>query len=171
VSVPHVDVRDLVGAPGASRTREVLGTLDGLAGELVTVPDDAPVRAELLLESLVDGILVEGSVEGTWSVRCARCLSAETRPFRTEVHELFAVDATGAEDVYAYDPETGLDLEQMLRDAIGLEMPFAPLCRPDCLGLCETCGGNRNLGECPGHERLDPRFAVLSELVLPDPEP
>jgi uncharacterized protein len=49
-------------------------------------------------------------------------------------------------------------------------MPFAPLCRPDCQGLCPVCGGNRNLGECPGHETLDPRFAVLADLLpdLPD---
>src|SRR5436309_103662 len=59
-----------------------------------------------------------------------------------------------------------VDIDQIVRDAIGVEMPFAPLCRPDCQGLCPTCGGNRNLGECPGHVAVDPRFAVLSDLLL-----
>ena len=57
-----------------------------------------------------------------------------------------------------------------IRDAVGVEMPFAPLCQPDCLGLCEVCGGNRNLGECPGHEAIDPRFAVLADLLLELPD-
>ena len=171
MSLPIVDVRDLAPHPGASRTQEVLGTLEGLASELVVVADDAPVHAEVLLESVVEGIVVSGAVEGGWVERCARCLETSIRPFRAEVHELFVAHVEGAEGVYAFDPEAGLDLEQMLRDAIGVEMPFAPLCRPDCRGLCETCGGDRNRGECPGHDQVDPRFAILSELVLPDPEP
>ena len=167
-----IDVRDLAGHPGASRNAEVLGAVEGLASELVAVRDDAPVRAELLLESLVDGIVVSGVVEGSWDVRCARCLTPSSGRFRVDVHELFVVRAADEDDdVYTYHPEDGLDLEQMLRDAIGPQMPFAPLCRPDCKGLCEVCGGDRNLGECPGHERADPRFAVLSDLVFPDPEP
>ena len=51
-----------------------------------------------------------------------------------------------------------------------LVRPMLAISRIDCQGLCEICGGNRNLGECPGHEALDPRFAVLAELLpdLPD---
>ena len=105
-------------------------------------------------------------------MRCARCLTEGTGSFRAQVHELFTLERfEDDEDVYVFDPETGLDLDQLLRDAIGVEMPFAPLCRPDCQGLCEICGGDRNLGGCPGHQRMDPRFAVLSELTLPDLDP
>jgi uncharacterized protein len=49
----------------------------------------------------------------------------------------------------------------MVRDAIGLQLPFAPLCRPDCAGLCERCGGDRNLGECSCEEQIDARWAPL----------
>jgi len=168
VSIPLLDVADLVGHPGASRAHDVVGTLDGLASELVRVPDEAPIRAEVLLESVIEGILVSGEVTGTWTVSCARCLTPGDGTFRARLSELCTTDALEDDDTYPFDPELGLDLGQMLRDAIGIEMPFAPLCQPDCLGLCEVCGGNRNLGECPGHDRGDPRFAVLSELVLPD---
>jgi uncharacterized protein len=173
----RIDVHDLLGHPGASRRHDVIGTVDGLATELVAVPDDAPIGGSLLLESVVEGILVSGSIAGAWRLRCARCLTEWNEPFSVEVRELF----TGAEHT-ASDPDDDLDedtytladdqidLEQPIRDLVGVEMPFAPLCRPDCRGLCETCGGNRNLGECPGHEVLDPRFAVLADLLpdLPD---
>lgn len=165
MSVATIDVRDLVGKPGVSREHPLTGTLEGLGSELALVPDDAPIGGDLLLESVVEGILVSGRLEGTMALRCARCLTGFEQPFRVEVHELFTERPDEEGDEYPLDAQAGLDPEQMLRDVIGVELPFSPLCRPDCLGLCEICGGNRNLGECPGHERVDPRFAVLSELL------
>lgn len=167
MTVATIDVRDLVGRPGASREQPISGTLEGLGSELARVPDDAPIEGELLLESIVEGILVSGRLEGTMTLSCARCLTEFREPFRVEVHELFAERPDEEADEYLLDPDAGIDPDQMLRDAIGVELPFSPLCRPDCRGLCEVCGGNRNLGECPGHERIDPRFAALADL-LPD---
>jgi len=129
VSIPLLDVADLVGHPGASRAHDVVGTLDGLASELVRVPDEAPIRAEVLLESVIEGILVSGEVTGTWTVSCARCLTPGDGTFRARLSELCTTDALEDDDTYPFDPELGLDLGQMLRDAIGIEMPFAPLAR------------------------------------------
>ena len=176
MSLTRIDVHDLLGRPGASRRHDVIGTIEGLATELVAVPDDAPLGGSLLLESVVDGILVSGSIAGTWRLRCARCLTEWIEPFSVPVRELFTSEerrALAESDDDDLDDDTYLlvddeiDLGQLVRDVVGVEMPFAPLCRPDCKGLCEICGGDRNLGECPGHERVDPRFAVLSDL-LPD---
>ena len=54
-----------------------------------------------------------------------------------------------------------LDPEPLVRDAIALELPFAPLCSPTCLGLCPRCGGDRNRSECTCSEDIDPRWAAL----------
>ncbi len=167
MTLAAIDVRDLIGDPGASRTVSLRGSIDELATELVTVSEDAPVEAALLLESIVEGILVTGRVAGAWRLRCARCLTEFDGTFDIEVHELFVADPDEDGDEYPLDAEGSLDVNQMVRDAIGVEMPFSPLCRSDCLGLCPFCGGDRNLGECAGHDEVDPRFAVLSEL-LPD---
>jgi len=169
MSLPMLNVHDLIGHPGMARSIDLLGTLDGLATELVAVPDDALLGGPLSLESVIEGVFVAGSITGTWRVRCARCLTEETRPFTVEIGELVTTAAVGLEnaddDGYTLVDEQ-IDIDQIVRDAIGVEMPFAPLCRPDCQGLCPTCGGNRNLGECPGHDVIDPRFAVLSELLI-----
>jgi uncharacterized protein len=169
MSLPLLNVHDLIGHPGMARSMDLLGTLDGLATELVAVPDDALLGGPLSLESVIEGVFVAGSITGTWRVRCARCLTEETRPFTVEIGELVTPAAAGEEDAdddgYTLVDEQ-IDIDQIVRDAIGVEMPFAPLCRPDCQGLCPTCGGNRNLGECPGHDVIDPRFAVLSELLI-----
>jgi uncharacterized protein len=165
MTMPTIHVKDLEGHPGMSRSVVVTGTLAGLATELVTIPESSVVAAELTLESVVEGIYVTGEISGSWSLRCARCLTEFEGTYAVNVGEMFAPDPDEDSDHYLLDPETGIDLEQLARDSIGVEMPFSPLCRPGCLGLCEVCGGNRNLGECPGHERTDPRFAVLSELL------
>ena len=167
-----LDVRDLVGRPGASRHVRVGEPVQGLATELARVPDDSPVDAELLLESVVEGILVSGAVSGVYVLTCARCLTPILQPFRVDVQELFAPGATDAgARVEADEYPLGdgeIDLEPMIRDAVVLAMPYSPLCRPDCLGLCARCGGNRNLGECTCEpEPDDVRWAPLVGLELP----
>ena len=41
-----------------------------------------------------------------------------------------------------------LDLRPLVRDALLLELPVAPLCRDDCRGLCPRCGADLNSGPC-----------------------
>ncbi len=155
-----IDVRDLLESPGASRAVHVAEPVPGLQTELVEVPEDTPIEGDLTLESVVEGIFVRGSLAGRLAMRCARCLKEFQRDFDVQMGELYVRDP-GEDDDYALDPDLTLDPEPMVRDAVMLDMPFAPLCRQDCLGLCEVCGGDRNLGECPGHPAEDPRWAAL----------
>ena len=57
-----------------------------------------------------------------------------------------------------------VDLGPLVRDAIVLELPMAPLCRDDCAGLCAVCGADRNEGECGCVAPRDPRWANLDVL-------
>ena len=159
-----IDVRDLLGNPGASRGAALHDTIDGLSTELAGVPPDRPIDGDLLLESVVEGILASGQLSGSMRMRCARCLKEFDRTFEVEVTELFVRAPDPDADDYPLEPDGGLDPEQMVRDAVGLELPFSPLCRPDCRGLCPICGGDRNLDECPGHVETDPRWEALEGL-------
>lgn len=159
-----IDVRDLIEEPGSSRTVLVDEPVPDLRTELADVPADVPIHGELVLESVFEGVYVTGSVTGRFAMRCARCLRSFGRPFDVHLAEMF-VREPGPQDDYALAPDLTLDPEPMVRDAVVLEMPFSPLCRPDCLGLCEICGGDRNLGECPGHAEVDPRWAALDALL------
>jgi uncharacterized protein len=161
-----IDVRDLLDNPGAARTVRLDEAVPGLHTELADVPEDAPIEGSLTLESVVEGIYVHGSVAGLFSMRCARCLREFRRDFDVAMDELFAREP-GPEDDYALASDLTLDPEPMVRDAVVLEMPFSPLCKTDCLGLCPVCGGDRNLGECPGHDAADPRWAALEGLFDP----
>lgn len=159
-----IDVRHLVEHPGTSKTVRVQEAVGGLHTELADVPEDERLEGDLLLESVIDGIYVSGAVGGTMRLRCARCLKEFRQPFGVEMNELFARSA-GPEDDYVLGEDLTLDPEPMVRDAVVLSMPFSPLCKHDCLGLCPRCGGDRNLGECAcPEEPADPRWAGLGGL-------
>jgi uncharacterized protein len=155
-----IDVRDLLENPGSARTVRVHEAVPDLRTELAGVPEDEPIDGALTLESVVEGIYVTGSLIGRVRYRCARCLKDFDGGFDVQMNELFVREPTPDDD-YALEPDLTLDPEPMVRDAVVLEMPFSPLCKPDCLGLCERCGGDRNLGECTCTEPIDPRWSAL----------
>jgi uncharacterized protein len=162
-----IDVRDLVESPGSAKRVPVADSVAGLETELATVDAGAPLEGELTLESVVEGIFVTGNVGGSMTLRCARCLREFQSDFDVAMNELYAREP-GPEDDYALAEDLTLDPEPMVRDAVVLEMPFSPLCKPDCLGLCARCGGDRNLSECVCGPDVDPRWSALGALFGPE---
>jgi uncharacterized protein len=108
------------------------------------------------------------------SGECARCLDALTDEVDVELSELFAypdsiTDETTDADELPRVVDELVDVEQIVRDAVVLALPLAPLCQADCLGLCPDCGEKRaDLGPEHGHETLDPRWAALQERLSAD---
>lgn len=157
--------------PGRSRPLALeLAPPEGLDLPLVDLDDD--LRLHGVLESVVDGILVRGDVVARASMVCARCLTAlENRTLSVSVIEHFA-DPARAENPADVEPgyvvaDEAIDLDTLLRDALAAVAPIAPRCRPDCAGLCPTCGSDRNLTACDcGGTEPDPRWAALERLRL-----
>lgn len=162
-----VDVRDLMASPGSSREMHFSEPIPDLGAHLGLVPEDRPVGGDLLLESVVEGILVSGPIRGAMVLTCARCLKPFEAAFDLDLQELYVPEATPDDDEYPL-VEGVVDLEPMIRDAVLLAMPFAPLHSPDCRGLCERCGGDRNLDECRCEPEVDARWAPLLELNIED---
>ena len=161
-----VHVRELLKHPGAHRYVVLRGMLPGVTGPVARVPADVPVLVEAEVESVVEGLLVRGDVSTTATMSCVRCLTERQQEVRVEVQELFALDSREAEEEgYAVLPDDRLPLDTMVRDALLLAFPFAPLCRPDCAGLCPVCGANRNEVDC-GHDAgvVDERWDALAGL-------
>ena len=121
----EVDVRELLVHPGASRNHRLDREVEGLRLELAAVPEGAHVQADLLLERVVEGILVSGTLTGPLRLTCARCLTEFDGELGVDVQELFA--RPGPElgpDEYALSPEDSLDLEPLVRDNV-LPDPWA----------------------------------------------
>jgi len=123
------------------------------------------VHGDLTLEGASGGILVRGRVDTQVTHTCHRCLIEWIEAVAVSITEVLGLDEDP--DGYPLDGEVA-DLEPPIRDAVLLELPFAPTCRAGCLGLCARCGGDLNTGSCPGHEEeADSPFAVLRDLLEP----
>ncbi len=154
---------------GSSRHEVLSGTIDDLQCVGSTVPAGGCVEADVTLISMLGGIEVTGTVTAPWSGECRRCLESASGTMAVAVRELYTDDGDG-EDTYPL-PNDDLDLEPLVRDAVLLELPLVPLCRSDCLGLCPSCGVNRNEEQCSCTEEGDSRWAALDVLRVPDGGP
>lgn len=124
-----------------------------------------------------NGILVTGHVQTEIRVPCRRCLTPVTVLIEMDLEEQFrpSVDIwTGAilplepgeEEATRTDAHHILDLTEVVRQNLLINVPMAPLCSPQCRGLCPQCGANLNEGPCGCHyEESDPRLAILRGLL------
>ncbi|HWD42968.1 MAG TPA: YceD family protein [Actinomycetota bacterium] len=168
-----VDVRELLSKPGAHKHVVARAPLEGLATPVASVPPDRPVTVDAEIESVVEGLLVSGTVSATAVVSCVRCLRQFDHELEVEVRELFALAPGDDEDEgYAVLPDDRLPLDTMARDALVLAFPAFPLHSPDCAGLCPVCGADRNVTDCGhgGTDPIDPRWAGLADLRLSSQE-
>jgi len=138
---------------------------------VLRVPEGSPVAFELRLEAVMEGVLVTGEAQADLVGECARCLEEIRDEIVADFQELFAYEESDTahaedEDVSRLEGDL-LDLEPLLRDAVVLTLPFQPLCRDDCPGLCTECGAR--LADDPGHQHdgpIDPRWAKLQGIGL-----
>jgi len=164
-----INAAELLRRPGTERRIE----LESTVGELGIVDPrfdaDAEVDIRLRLESLTDGIVVDGELSVPWSDSCRRCLARATGDVVCEVHELYQHVITDPDAFEIVGDQ--IDLRRMVSENILLEAPIAPLCRPDCAGLCPTCGIDLNVDSCDCvTTEIDPRWQALSQLKVNLPE-
>lgn len=166
-----IDTRELGRSPGLSRGyRRSAPAPDGIGlADVVRIPGGASIELDVLLESVMEGVLVSGTAIAPTTGECARCLDPIADQVEVGFTELFAYPDSATEATTDADEVRRLvgeriDLEPVVRDAIVLALPAAPLCAPDCAGLCAECG-EKWADLTPGHrhEKIDPRWAALRE--------
>lgn len=157
----------------------------GMSTPVIGVPAGELIDLDLMLQAVGEGILVTGTVVVPISGECSRCLEPIEYDDEVDLTALFAYPPTDArgrviardgddedadEDLWV--DEDHIDLETPLRDAVVLGLPLAPLCEPECPGLCAECGVSLRAEPDHSHEALDPRWQGLATLLPPvDSEP
>ena len=154
---------------GTERRYEIHGATLALPGDLHLAE---PIDGTLRIIRTNRGVLVDSELTTAIEGECARCLRAIDIPTTVQIREEVlpsvdvasghALDTSAEPDVARLTGHHELDLGVLAGEAISLAEPIAPLCEPDCPGLCVTCGAR--LG--PGHEPhpeddIDPRLAAL----------
>lgn len=140
-----------------------------LGTAVIGVPPESPVDLELRLEEVGEGVLVTGTARAVVRGECGRCLAEIVDDVEIDLQELFVHPGHGerSEDAGSSRLVGELfDLEPLLRDQVVLDLPFQPVCRPDCLGLCPRCGADLN--DDPDHDhddQVDPRWSGLEQVA------
>ncbi len=151
----------------AGTMREVRRTAEapgGIGIGVIGVPAGSPVELDVRLEAVGEGVLVTGTAEVALAGECVRCLAPIRRSDEIDIQELYYYPGNGPDDDETSRIEgERIDLEPVLRDAVVLDLPFTPLCKDDCEGLCQTCGANLN--DDPDHTHggnNDERWSALA---------
>jgi uncharacterized protein len=155
----RVDVADLLTHPAARRSVELTSSVPGLTGSAARVPEDEPVVLDLVLERVHDGIVVRGTISARWRAECSTCLRVLERTVVLEVNELFEPEPLEGDTYPLVGQE--LDLEQLVRDSVLLDLPLAPTCASAGVGRCTDDVPRADEDPTP-----DPRWRALSELEL-----
>jgi uncharacterized protein len=148
------------------------GEID-LEGEPVKLKDAVKIQGEL--KKGIAQTDVRGEISGEIEVECNRCLQ-DARMYLEFPFEAVFVTAENytqekEAELKAGDLEVSifegdkLDLTELAREQILLNLPSQVFCREDCQGLCQKCGANLNLIDCSCEEsEVDPRWAALRNL-------
>ena len=169
-----LDTRQLGRRTGAmvEITREVPAPQEWGTAVIAVAPGE-PIELEIRLESVLEGVLVSGSASTVATGACVRCLDRVRVEVDAPLQELFSYadraahfHEVGADDEEQYVLRGDmLDLEPVLHDAVVLALPFQPVCRADCPGLCSECGARLADDPVHAHDSIDPRWAALQALA------
>ncbi len=132
-------------------------------------PSDRKIEAHMNLQKVDQVVVISGDIETTLQLLCSRCATPFPLACNMEFKSLFSQDvayagldqnhgkARHAHD-YAADDEVDLDitylkseyieLGDVISEQLRLQIPFQPLCKDDCKGICANCGADLNKGRC-----------------------
>jgi uncharacterized protein len=144
-----------------------------------------PLAATGVAELLPDTggeVRVKGQIQADLETECDRCLGRASfhldvpfdlfyRPLKAEAGEAEAAIDEGEAEMGFYELP-GLQLEEIVREQVLLQLPMQRICSDACKGICPICGSNRNEQDCrcepPSGERQvgDPRWMALKDLHI-----
>jgi uncharacterized protein len=136
----------------------------------------APVRAQFRIEKVGTEVTVKGNLKAKMALQCSRCLNRFYReveiPIELVYHPVEELKGEEHHEIAAeelnMDFYTGdeLDLLDLLKEQVVLNIPMKPLCSELCKGICPRCGTDLNADTCTcGTENIDPRFEELKKLL------
>jgi uncharacterized protein len=138
-------------------------------------------QADLIVEhrgshEFVNDIRLRAKYSAHFEILCARCVEPVPVPLTGDFDLIFRpadADADSGERAITVDEteigyyeESGLLLEDVVREQVLLSLPNRTLCTPDCKGLCPSCGQNLNSASCNCDKAAaDPRWNALAGLA------
>jgi len=159
-----LDLREIIGVPGGKAPFDFEPDMsDAAFGSIVRI--EKPSRAAGDVTNRAGVLTFSANVDAMCICVCARCL----KEFEYPVHKRIMADLTeGGEgenpDGYFLQGDK-VDAGEIVRTEFILDMDERLLCSENCAGLCEKCGSDLNEGPCSCKANIDPRLAILEQLL------
>ena len=160
-----LDLHEIIEVPGASVPFSC--ELDTARIEFPALSSfEGPVSGSGMVKNTAGILELTAAVEADMIVRCDRCTAEFSSHISLPVTATLKADADedDYEDLFPLEGD-GIDVSDVLETCFILGMDQKFLCRPDCKGLCSACGRNLNEGPCSCSKQIDPRMAVLGQLL------
>ena len=162
-----LNLHDIIDIPDAAVDFDYEPDLSDAAGGSVTaVP--GPSRAVGSVRNTAGVLTFTADVETKLACVCARCLKEFEKHVNRHISVILSPegeeDEIDSPDVYPLDGDC-VETDDIVVGEFILNMEQRQLCREDCKGLCETCGADLNDGPCACKKEIDPRLAVLGQLL------
>ena len=138
----------------------------------LSLPDDlllVDIHGLIVISVTDDGVMADGKIKAFTNQSCSRCLEDFWHPVNIHFTEMFTyhpIENTPNNLEHRMPTDGSIDLTPIIRDYAVLDIPIGQACKPECKGLCATCGVNLNTEDC-GHrqESIDPRLEGLRDLL------
>lgn len=149
-------------------------SMDAICQEIAGLVELTPVHVQVTATKTNANLYrVKGKQEAQAKFVCSRCLQAFSMPLVSDWEAQFTEEAEMAHEIDGQEVqllEPGeLDLTPFVRESLLLQIPYAPICREDCQGLCPVCGVDRNHTACQCEQKaIDPRLAKLQDFAEED---
>lgn len=166
-----LNLKDIIEIPGREVSFETELKPEALSFPALVRFTDTP-RAHGRVVNTAGVLTLTGELEAHMLCRCDRCGSEFALSKRLELEVPLSADMTDESDdaeVFPLDGD-GIDLDEVLSAVFILNTDSKLLCSDGCKGLCPACGKNLNEGPCSCTKPVDPRLAVLGQLLDIDKE-
>ena len=160
----RLNLKDIIHAPGKSKSFDFQ-----LDYEQLDISNESPavepIRVSGQVRNVADALVLEGEAVTTLSLICDRCLQPFEREMAVTLDTLLATEVENEDsDIVLLDGHE-IDLGELVREAVVLDMDTKHLCSENCKGLCDGCGVNLNHEACRCKPQVDPRLASLAKLL------
>jgi len=158
-----------------------LNTID-YHGDIIDITSPVDVKGKMYV--IDNKLYIHLTIKADMQVNCSRCLESFTYPFKSSVNAEFVhenlsdhQDDEPDEDIIYYKEST-VDLDELIKENIIMNIPMKLVCDKNCQGLCSNCGVKLKENSCDCeytqsndediNSDIDPRLAKLKELLEQD---
>ena len=157
------DVSDILKHDTEVLDKEIELNINQMEFDYNTITFLKPLVLKARLHNINKILTIEGTLDINFNINCYLCNEPYEYSQTITFKEIFRQSPEEEEYEILSDK---IDLKKAIIDNIILQLPRQFICKPDCKGICQVCGKNKNIQQCNcSVNKIDPRLEKLKDLL------